>query len=139
MVTNPFGSKKFSAFFKHPQNSASPVSSGRAPDNMRFRWINIVFWSLSLIIIYNLICGDSSCLKRRGLNQQISHLQDSLLILKKQYDSLQLEEKRLIYDPKYIEKIAREKLGMVRKDEKVYRYYDKDSVNFKQKERKDDD
>jgi len=37
-------------------------------------------------------------------------------------DSLSVQNQRLKSDTAYMEKIAREKLGMARKDEKVYKF-----------------
>jgi cell division protein FtsB len=40
-------------------------------------------------------------------------------------DSLRIEITKLTNDTTYIERIAREKLGMARKDEKVYKFIEK--------------
>ncbi|MBP7461154.1 MAG: septum formation initiator family protein [Candidatus Delongbacteria bacterium] len=86
-----------------------------------------MFWTLFLIILYNLIFGNSSCFKRRSLQKQIAAIEDSISRLKQVNDSLSLEEKKLLYDYNYLEKIARERLGMAKPGEKIYRYYHKDS------------
>lgn len=90
----------------------------------------MVFWTLFLIILYNLGFGNSSCFKRRNLQKQIAEIEDSIQQLKKINDSISLEEKKLLYDYNYLEKLARERLGMAKKGEKIYRYYNKDSVRY---------
>jgi cell division protein FtsB len=55
-------------------------------------------------------------------HRQYSHLSQEIEKSHKMIDSLKTEIVRLRTDTSYIEKIAREKLGMARKDEKVYKF-----------------
>ncbi len=65
------------------------------------------------------------------LQDKIAKIQDSIEYLKKINDSLAIEEKRLIYDFKYLERIARESLGMIRPGEKVFKFHKTDSLKNK--------
>jgi cell division protein FtsL len=59
-----------------------------------------------------------------------SHMKQLSIQIKKSQatiDSLQNEIKRLKNDTSYIEKIAREKLGMAKKNEKVYKFVEENS------------
>jgi cell division protein DivIC len=47
-------------------------------------------------------------------------LEDEIQQLEKKLDQLKIEKEKLESDPKYIEKIAREKYKMKKKNEKVY-------------------
>lgn len=64
-------------------------------------------------------------------------MRDSIEQLRLANDSLTVEEKRMLYDYQYLEKIAREKLGMVKKGEKVYRYLNEDSIDTNETQKQD--
>ncbi len=55
--------------------------------------------------------------KLRRLRKQNSNLERRMEILSKTNEELRKEKEKLENDPVYIEKIAREKLGMIRRDE----------------------
>jgi len=56
-------------------------------------------------------------LKLRELKRQNRNLERRIEILAKTNEELKKEKEKLENDPAYIEKIAREKLGMTRRDE----------------------
>ena len=55
--------------------------------------------------------------KLQQLKEENRTLENRIEILLKTNDELRKEKERLENDPSYVEKIAREKLGMARKDE----------------------
>ncbi|MEA3488903.1 MAG: septum formation initiator family protein [Candidatus Omnitrophota bacterium] len=57
----------------------------------------------------------------RGLRQQNEQLQKRIRLLKEHNDQLKEELVKMRQDPAYIEKKARDKLGIVRKGEIIYR------------------
>ena len=57
--------------------------------------------------------------KTRQLKAQVRQLNRAI-------DSLTVEIEKLKSDTTYIERLAREKLGMARKDEKVYKFLEED-------------
>ena len=57
----------------------------------------------------------------QDLRQKNLDYQNEIQVLKKK-NAFLLEEKRLLEeDPEYLEKIAREKMGLIKEGEKVYR------------------
>jgi len=102
-----------------------------------FRWLNLIFWIIFLILLYNILFGNNSCYRRSKLKRRIELLRDSIEQLRLANDSLTVEEKRMLYDYQYLEKIAREKLGMVKKGEKVYRYLNEDSIDTNETQKQD--
>jgi len=87
--------------------------------------------------LYNILFGNNSCYRRSKLKRRIELLRDSIEQLRLANDSLTVEEKRMLYDYQYLEKIAREKLGMVKKGEKVYRYLNEDSIDTNETQKQD--
>lgn len=83
------------------------------------RWIALV---LLLLLCLYLTTGKEGFwalyLQQRETNRVVT----DITALHHQIDSLRLEIKRLKSDTGYIERIAREKLGMARKDEKVFKF-----------------
>ena len=60
--------------------------------------------------------------------------QHEIELLKAEQDSLKNERWRLLNDPDYIEKLAREKYGMQRDDETVYKFYDENTGSSSENE-----
>ena len=81
-------------------------------------WIIVIVFFLFLISLF----GDQGFISLYRSHQQITRLsgeiQQSHIII----DSLSNEIKRLKSDTAYIERIAREKLGMARRNEKIYKF-----------------
>ncbi|MGB2705764.1 MAG: septum formation initiator family protein [Candidatus Omnitrophota bacterium] len=76
------------------------------------RLIYILAGLLLLVLIF--LPGFS---KLRELKKQNRNLERRIELLTKANEELKKERERLENDPSYIEKIAREKLGMTRQDE----------------------
>jgi cell division protein FtsB len=70
---------------------------------------------------YVLLAGDSGWLALRRERQQLDGLQSQVARLEAQNDSLRLVLERMENDPDFLERVAREKLGMIRSGEHLYR------------------
>lgn len=79
-------------------------------------------------LVYILLLGDYGVFRIRSLQDEISRQQQEIRHWQAVHDSLQHERWRLINDPDYIEKIAREKYGMQGDDETVYKFYDENAT-----------
>ena len=60
-------------------------------------------------------------LKIKNLARQNRELEKQIVEIKQSNLKLKEEQQKLISDPLYLEKVAREKLGVVRKGEELYR------------------
>jgi cell division protein FtsB len=83
------------------------------------RWIFLV---LVAAIAWFLLSGDDGVV---GLYQSHMRYRKSQALVKErnaQIDSLKLEERRLRSDTAYMEKVAREKWGMAKKNETIYKF-----------------
>ena len=83
------------------------------------------------VLIYVLIFGDYGLWRIRALKEEIARQDEEINALKAVQDSLMAERWRLINDPEYIEKLAREKYGMQRENEKVYKFYEEKKAEEK--------
>lgn len=83
-----------------------------------------------LLIIYIfidiLIINNNSIIKCISSKAEVKRLKTELARMQKENASLQKENKKLENDPQAIEKIAREKYGMQKSNEKVYRFVTED-------------
>ena len=69
-----------------------------------------------------LLAGDEGVVTLYRTWRRMGRLDDSLETSRRTIDSLENEIERLMADTAYIERIAREKYGMVRKNEKMYKF-----------------
>ena len=83
------------------------------------RWLIPV---LVAIVFAFLFLGNDSIINVLKLRGDVTQKQRDIPRMHRENDSLVLEQKKLKTDTSYIEKIAREKLGMARKNEKVYKF-----------------
>ncbi|MBN1354108.1 MAG: septum formation initiator family protein [Candidatus Omnitrophica bacterium] len=74
--------------------------------------IYIILWAVAVLIIF--LPGFS---KLQELKEENRNLQKRIEILTKTNEELKKIKYKLENDPSYVEKIAREKLGMAKKDE----------------------
>ena len=82
----------------------------------------LIIFGLLLLIVYIYGFGDYGLYQYYQLRQEEKHLQTELAKL--ELESKQLEkEKQLLQkqDPDYLERIAREKFGLVKPGEKIYK------------------
>jgi len=69
-----------------------------------------------------LLAGDQGVVSLYRTWRQMGRLNDSLAVSRRTIDSLKTEIQRLTSDTAYIERIAREKYGMARENEKMYKF-----------------
>lgn len=82
----------------------------------------IVVAVVVLTIVFFTLAGKQGLLSLYENHRQYRHLSLELEKSHRIIDSLKTEIVRLRTDTSYIEKIARERLGMARKNEKVYKF-----------------
>jgi len=74
-----------------------------------------------LIVIVFFATGQRGTIQLISFIKQKYDLEQEINDLEKEKKSLELEKEKIETDPSYIEKIAREKYKMKKKDEKVYK------------------
>lgn len=74
----------------------------------------------SLLMTFLAIYGDQGWQGIKRFQQEIDKLQNRIELLQQENQSLAGEVQKLKDEPYYLEKIAREELGMVRSGEKVF-------------------
>jgi cell division protein FtsB len=83
------------------------------------RWIIV---ASVLLLISFLFTGNNSIIGLYSSHLDLKKKQQEIYKKRGEIDSLTIETKKLKTDTLYMEKIAREKLGMARKNEKVYKF-----------------
>jgi len=83
------------------------------------RWIALV---IAAALLYSLFSGKANIVRMYGSFLDIKKKEAALAARHREIDSLTTQNAKLKNDTAYMEKIAREKLGMARKDEKVYKF-----------------
>ncbi|MBX7152772.1 septum formation initiator family protein [bacterium] len=86
----------------------------------------IVLWAVAVIASLTVIGGNYGLYQIMKINNQRSALVQSIEKLKQEQTALLQEREKLKSDLKHIEKVAREKYGMVREGERVYQVIPKD-------------
>lgn len=85
----------------------------------------LIFLSLTIAFVSFVLFsffGDQGWLALYKGHQQLSNLKADVRRSHQMIDSLKIEIEKLKNDTAYLEKIAREKLGMARRDEKIYKF-----------------
>lgn len=83
------------------------------------RWVAAV---LAVAMLYSLFSGKANIVRIYRSHADIRKKEAAVVTRHHELDSLAEQNAKLKSDTSYIEKIAREKLGMARKDEKVYKF-----------------
>jgi cell division protein FtsB len=83
------------------------------------RWVALV---IAVALLYSLFSGKANIVRMYRSFLDIKAKQALVTARHHEIDSLTTQNMKLKNDTAYIEKIAREKLGMARKDEKVYKF-----------------
>ena len=76
---------------------------------------------LGIPVLLLVLFGDRGILQRVRLERQKAELLETVRRAEEETGRLQAESKALEKDPKAIEKVAREKYGMARRGEKIYK------------------
>lgn len=85
--------------------------------------VRVVFWSaVTLIALWILLLGGNSFFNTWKLQRKVHLLEKETTHLKAVNDSLAQENERLKTDPEAAEKAAREKFGLTKPDETVFRF-----------------
>ena len=84
----------------------------------KYRWYIIGLFST--VLIYHLLTGNYGLIKYYELTREKEQLEIRIKKARMEIDSLKTITRQLENDPKYIEKIAREKYNMVKNGETVY-------------------
>ena len=90
--------------------------------HLPLRWILLALALGMLLFAYNLLSGSSGLFNQIKLKRQLREDQraiDSLTALKQE---LETEKQRLSADSSYLEKLARQELGMSKPKEKIYKF-----------------
>jgi cell division protein FtsB len=74
-----------------------------------------------LIIAYYTIFGERGILQMRRLGRNLENIRASTQKLKEENEDLKREIRLLQEDEDYIERLAREELGLAREDEIIYK------------------
>lgn len=91
----------------------------------KFRYIRLYLFGLItfvLAIAFFTAFGENGLLKRHYLLNQYKQIQERNSILREENEKLAQEIEHLKYDEKYLEIVAREKLGMVKPGEIIFQY-----------------
>lgn len=83
------------------------------------RWLLIAFFTGVLVLF---LSGSDGYINLYKLHLQDGKIEEEIQQLNMKKDSLKVIIGKLKNDTIYLEKIAREKLGMARKDEKVFKF-----------------
>jgi cell division protein FtsB len=114
---------------QHPDSHPTRYTL-RVPGTGRlWRWA--VFGLGPLLALTMLLWGEKSILRIWALHQETQRTQQQLETLKIKNQKLHSQIEMLKHDPRAVERIAREELGLVRSDEIVYRFVSPDPGGFK--------
>ncbi len=86
------------------------------------RWIVVAVLG---VLLYFSLTGDEGLINLYNSHRKTEKMKHEIQELNASIDSLRNTIEMLKNDTAYIERIAREKLGMARKDEKVYKFSNK--------------
>ncbi|MDD4310748.1 MAG: septum formation initiator family protein [Candidatus Cloacimonetes bacterium] len=85
--------------------------------------IRFIFWSvIALMALWIILLGGNSFYNTWKLQRKVQLLQRQTSFLQAQNDSLAKENERLKTDPETAEKAAREKFGLTKENETVFRF-----------------
>jgi cell division protein FtsB len=85
--------------------------------------ILMLLTSLALIgLMFIIVLGDNGFADRKQLRQKKNHIVEKNKKLRQENLELYRAINRLKNDPKYIENIARQELGMIGKDELIFKF-----------------
>jgi cell division protein FtsB len=86
----------------------------------RWKYLVLVV-SIILVITYYTVFGERGVLELRKLERTVEEAKAKTEEVKKENERLKQEIQRLQSDQQYIEKLARQELGLARKDEMIYK------------------
>lgn len=107
----------------------------RKKNKKRFNIPVILTLCFFLSLIFVSIFGSTGIVKVFQLNQRMDALKNEIQLLEKENNRISKETHQFKTDPYYIEKIAREELGLVKPKEKVYEFVDEKEDDGQSKRR----
>lgn len=87
----------------------------------RWKYVVLLILIILLLITYYTVFGERGVLELRKLERTVDDAKAKTEEVKKENERLTQEIKRLQSDQEYIEKLARQELGLARKDEMIYK------------------
>lgn len=97
---------------------AYPMVRGKAKRGRIFYAVSLLFFALSLFTLF----GERGLLHLWRLQGEKKRLDESNFLLQRENELLRERIYRLRHDDAYLEKVAREELGLVRDGEIIYRF-----------------
>ena len=88
--------------------------------NRKKRLKHILIFAVFLILLIFFATGQRGTIQMVSFMKQKQDLENEIKVLEEEKKQLEIEKEKIKNDPEYIEKIAREKYKMKKKDEKVY-------------------
>ncbi len=85
-------------------------------------WIRWALIALALFIFYHILAGRNGLFKLAELRREQRIAQGRIDSLATRKLTLEAEKQRLLTDSAYMEKLARQELGMAKPKEKIYRF-----------------
>jgi cell division protein FtsB len=82
---------------------------------------------LAVALYYAVWGGEVSAFDLGRVQRQRQAAQDSVALIHREADSLRVQAKKLESDPATVERVARERFGMIRDGETLYRFVPADS------------
>jgi len=83
----------------------------------------IIFWAVIIFVAsWITLWGSNSFLRTALMNRSLKVMEKQVAVLKAQNDSLKAENERLRTSPEAAEKAARERFGLTKPGEKVFRF-----------------
>ncbi len=79
-----------------------------------------------LVVLFFTLTGSDGLINLYRTHLEVRQMTQELEGLKSTIDSLKIDIEKLKNDTAYIEQIAREKMGMAKKGEKVYKFLEED-------------
>jgi cell division protein FtsB len=92
------------------------------PESHLFRGLPLAILTVALVSVPILLFEPEGLPRMRGLDRELSGVKDENSELKRDITRLRAEVKDLREEPKAVERIAREQLGLIRKSEVVFQF-----------------
>ena len=113
---------------KRTSKSISTLPQRRSKKTLKFSLIRLFLLLLLFVAIYIIIGGEAGVISIRASQKEKKNLELEIKGLNRQYEQLEKEKGLLEGDLGYMEKIARERLGMIKENEILFRFVKEDSL-----------
>ncbi len=113
------------------QNSADKNKEQKESNDRKIKIIFIASLLFFVFLVLTAIFREDGIIKSYNLNKKLELLKSDIGNLKRENERLSREVYALKNDPAYIEKIAREDLGLVKPGEIVFEFVGRDYSDYK--------